>query len=42
MAELESALALTISKIDMVMEKANKKQNNGKTPGTQEWGEDQV
>lgn len=50
MAELEGALAITISKIDMVMEKlglqdtekANKRQKNGKTPGNQKWGEDQV
>ncbi|GAA6111132.1 polycystic kidney disease 2-like 1 protein [Tachysurus ichikawai] len=42
-AELEGALAITISKIDMVMEKlglqdtekANKRQKNGKTPGNQ-------
>ncbi|MCI4376314.1 hypothetical protein PGIGA_G00187190 [Pangasianodon gigas] len=42
-AELEGALAITISKIDMVMEKlglqntekANKKQSNGKTPVNQ-------
>lgn len=49
MAELEGTLAITMSKIDMVMEKlglqdtekANKKYN-GKTPGNQKWGEDQV
>ncbi|TSK22687.1 Polycystic kidney disease 2-like 1 protein [Bagarius yarrelli] len=42
-AELEGALAITISKIDMVMqklglqdtEKANRSQSNGKTPGIQ-------
>lgn len=47
MAELESSLVITMSKIDMVMEKvglqdtekANNRQSNGKSPGTQKWGE---